>query len=155
MLAEQPRWCLLSMTGMGMCWGEPPRHCQLLRGSWHRPERYPTPRRTLWRPTDRVARRDPPYEPQPCHRLVSGESSAPTRAYRHLRKVELLGSMKGVVDFNKCTGLGICQSVSPDFFEVNDDGKLVVLNDDVTHDELQSVEEAVAECPTDALRIER
>jgi ferredoxin len=63
--------------------------------------------------------------------------------------------MKVTVDFTKCTGLGICESMAPNIFEVDDDGKLVLLKDDVTDDELQSVEEAVAGCPTEALRIER
>ncbi len=63
--------------------------------------------------------------------------------------------MKVTVDFTKCTGLGICESMAPNIFEVDDDGKLVLLRDDVTDDELQSVEEAVAGCPTEALRIER
>jgi ferredoxin len=63
--------------------------------------------------------------------------------------------MKVAVDFAKCTGLGICESMAPNIFEVDDDGKLVLLKDDVTDDELQSVEEAVAGCPTEALRIER
>jgi len=63
--------------------------------------------------------------------------------------------MKVVVDFNKCAGLGICESMAPDLFEVNDDGALVLLKEDITDDELQSVEEAVAGCPTEALRIER
>jgi ferredoxin len=63
--------------------------------------------------------------------------------------------MKVIVDFVKCTGLGICESMAPEFFEVNDDGELVLLKADITADELQSVEEAVAGCPTEALRIER
>ncbi len=63
--------------------------------------------------------------------------------------------MKVVVDFAKCTGLGICESVAPEFFEVNDEGTLELLKEDITDDELQSVEEAVAGCPTEALRIER
>ena len=63
--------------------------------------------------------------------------------------------MKVVVDFAKCTGLGICESVAPEFFEVNDEGALELLKEDITDDELQSVEEAVAGCPTEALRIER
>lgn len=63
--------------------------------------------------------------------------------------------MKVVVDYAKCTGLGICESVAPDFFEVNDEGKLEQLKQDISEDELQSVEEAVAGCPTGALRIER
>jgi len=63
--------------------------------------------------------------------------------------------MKCVVDYDKCTGLGICESLAPDFFEVNDDGDLVQLREDITDDELQAVEEAVAGCPTEALTIER
>ncbi len=57
------------------------------------------------------------------------------------------------VDFDKCTGLGICESLAPDFFEVNDDGGLLVLKEDIDDSELQEVEEAVNGCPTEALRI--
>ena len=63
--------------------------------------------------------------------------------------------MKVVVDFVKCTGLGICESMAPDFFEVDDGGDLVLVKEDITDAELQSVEEAVSGCPTEALRIER
>jgi ferredoxin len=63
--------------------------------------------------------------------------------------------MKVIVDFAKCTGLGICESIAPDLFEVNDNGELVLLRADIADDELESVEEAVAGCPTEALRIER
>ncbi|NRQ48407.1 ferredoxin [Aeromicrobium stalagmiti] len=61
--------------------------------------------------------------------------------------------MKVVVDFEKCTGLGICESMAPEFFEVNDDGELVLLKEDISDEELQAVEEAVASCPTEALLI--
>ncbi|WP_261376525.1 ferredoxin [Nocardioides sp. J9] len=57
------------------------------------------------------------------------------------------------VDFDRCTGLGICESLAPDFFEVNDAGDLILLKEDIGDDELQEVEEAVAGCPTEALRI--
>jgi ferredoxin len=63
--------------------------------------------------------------------------------------------MKCVVDYDKCTGLGICESLAPDFFEVNDDGDLIQLKHDISADELQAVEEAVAGCPTEALTIEQ
>ena len=59
------------------------------------------------------------------------------------------------VDFDKCTGLGICESLAPDYFEVDDDGDLVLLKADVSQDDLQGVEEAIAGCPTEALRIKR
>lgn len=63
--------------------------------------------------------------------------------------------MKVVVDHAKCTGLGICESIAPDVFEVDDAGDLVLLREDVGDDELQLVEDAVAGCPTEALRLER
>ncbi|MFA6576815.1 MAG: ferredoxin [Nocardioides sp.] len=63
--------------------------------------------------------------------------------------------MKIEVDFDKCTGLGICESLAPEHFEVNDDGDLVLLRDDVSDDDLQGIEEAVAGCPTEALRLLR
>ena len=62
--------------------------------------------------------------------------------------------MKVVVDFVKCAGLGFCESVAPAFFEVNDAGELRLRNEDISDDELQSVEKAVSGCPTEALRIE-
>lgn len=62
--------------------------------------------------------------------------------------------MKVLVDFGKCTGLGICESLAPGFFEVNDEGDLVLLKEDVTDEERQEIEEAVAGCPTEALRLE-
>ena len=63
--------------------------------------------------------------------------------------------MKIVVDWNKCTGLGICESLAPDVFEVNDAGELELKLEVIADDRLSEVEEAVAGCPTEALRIER
>lgn len=63
--------------------------------------------------------------------------------------------MKILVDYDKCTGLGICESLAPDHFEVNDDGDLVLLEEHVSDADIQAVEEACAGCPTEALRLER
>jgi ferredoxin len=71
----------------------------------------------------------------------------------HVREKEC--SMKVLVDYDKCTGLGICESLAPDFFEVNDEGDLVLLKDDISDHELGAIEEAVAGCPTEALRIQQ
>ncbi|GAA3390649.1 ferredoxin [Cryptosporangium minutisporangium] len=61
--------------------------------------------------------------------------------------------MKIVVDFEKCTGLGLCEAAAPDHFEIDDDGGLLVLADDVTPDQVDAVRAAVAGCPTLALRL--
>lgn len=62
-------------------------------------------------------------------------------------------AMKVCVDYDKCTGLGICESLSPEHFEVNVEGDLVLLKEDVSDDERQAVEEAVDGCPTEALSL--
>lgn len=64
-------------------------------------------------------------------------------------------TVKIVVDRARCTGLGICESLAPDHFEVNDDGELVLLDENVTDEQLREVEEAVRGCPTEALRLQR
>lgn len=61
--------------------------------------------------------------------------------------------MKIIVDRSKCTGLGICESLAPAHFEVDDDGVLVLLEENVTAADLQAVNEAIAGCPTEALKI--
>lgn len=62
--------------------------------------------------------------------------------------------MRIVLDESKCSSLGMCESIAPEHFEVGDDGALVLL--DATPDEsLRAlIQEAVAACPTAALRIE-
>ncbi|GAB6919628.1 hypothetical protein JCM9803A_00780 [Rhodococcus erythropolis] len=62
--------------------------------------------------------------------------------------------MKVIVDRSKCTGLGICESLAPAFFEVDDSGDLLMLKEDIEPEELAEIEEAVAGCPTEALKIE-
>lgn len=63
--------------------------------------------------------------------------------------------MKIIVDRSKCTGLGICESLAPEHFEVDDSGALVLLDEHVTSATLAGVEEAIAGCPTEALRLAR
>ncbi|MEU0466065.1 ferredoxin [Amycolatopsis sp. NPDC006131] len=62
--------------------------------------------------------------------------------------------MKITVDRNKCTALGICESLAPDLFEVQQDGSLVILNDRPDGGLCDAAREAVEGCPTEALSIE-
>ena len=62
--------------------------------------------------------------------------------------------MKIRVDYNRCTGLGICESLASDVFEINDDGELELKTDTVPDGQLADVEAAVEGCPTEALSIE-
>jgi ferredoxin len=61
--------------------------------------------------------------------------------------------MKILLDRGKCTGLGICESLSPDAFEVDDDGALVLKTEVVPDGKLAEIRAAVTGCPTEALRL--
>jgi ferredoxin len=61
---------------------------------------------------------------------------------------------KIVVDYDKCTGLGICESIAPDVFEVDDDGSLQLLEEAPDESRRGELQEAVDGCPTGALSIE-
>ncbi|HEX3786233.1 MAG TPA: ferredoxin [Pseudonocardiaceae bacterium] len=61
--------------------------------------------------------------------------------------------MKIIVDRGRCTGLGMCESVAPEVFEVNDEGELELANDTVPDGQLVLLEQAVACCPNEALRL--
>jgi ferredoxin len=61
--------------------------------------------------------------------------------------------MKIIFDTTKCVSLGLCESLAPDHFEVQDDGTLLVKADVVSDVDLRAVRDAVAACPTAALRL--
>ena len=62
--------------------------------------------------------------------------------------------MKIVVDFDRCASNGRCMEIAPELFEVRDDGYLYVLNEHPDESSRALVEEAVANCPTQAISIE-
>lgn len=62
--------------------------------------------------------------------------------------------MKIIVDKNKCTALGICESLAPDLFEVQEDGSLVILDEHPSGGLCDAAREAAEGCPTEAIRIE-
>lgn len=62
--------------------------------------------------------------------------------------------MRVCVDYDKCTGLGLCESLAPDFFEVDDDGSLHLLKEKGSEEQRAELNEAVRSCPTEALSIE-
>ncbi|GAA3161221.1 ferredoxin [Rhodococcus erythropolis] len=62
--------------------------------------------------------------------------------------------MKIIVDRGRCTGIGICESVSEDYFEVADDGSLILHKELVDDDDKNLVREAVRSCPAKALTLD-
>jgi ferredoxin len=59
-----------------------------------------------------------------------------------------------VVDRDLCQNHGQCVFAAPQVFELDDDGELVQLQDEVGEDLRANVEEAADVCPTQAITIE-
>ncbi|MGH9016635.1 MAG: ferredoxin [Acidimicrobiales bacterium] len=62
--------------------------------------------------------------------------------------------MRIIVDRDLCQGHGVCESEAPDVFSVSKKGVLSVVDESPAADMRPMVEQAVAFCPTKALRIE-
>jgi ferredoxin len=61
--------------------------------------------------------------------------------------------MRIVVDWDKCSGLGMCEAEAPDLFEVQEDGSLLVLEENPGEDQRKAAEAACSACPTEALSL--
>jgi len=57
------------------------------------------------------------------------------------------------VDRDLCVSSGMCESVAPALFEIDDDGELVVLQDVVPDALLADAQAAARACPTRALTV--
>jgi ferredoxin len=62
--------------------------------------------------------------------------------------------MQIFVDFETCESHGQCMAAAPEVFEVRDDLCLYVLNEHPGEELRAKVEEAVRQCPTQAIFIE-
>ena len=61
--------------------------------------------------------------------------------------------IKAYVDKDACISCGLCPSVCPEVFEMEDDGKAGVIADQVPEEFLESAKEAEDSCPTDAITV--
>ena len=60
-------------------------------------------------------------------------------------------SYKIVVDRVKCQGIGACVGAAPDVFEIDDEGKAIVINGAGSDDD--AILEAAEACPLDAISL--
>jgi ferredoxin len=59
------------------------------------------------------------------------------------------------LDRSKCVYLGVCESMSPKYFRLNDEGELELpAGEQVEDSDLDEVREAVLGCPTEALTLD-
>jgi ferredoxin len=61
--------------------------------------------------------------------------------------------MRVVVDLDKCTGHGICESIADDVFEVRDEGTVLIHENDRPKSDRERIQQAVTQCPAAALRL--
>lgn len=61
--------------------------------------------------------------------------------------------MRIVVEADKCIGGGQCVLASPDVFDQDDDGIVVVLEERPTRDSEESVKDAIEVCPARAIQL--
>ncbi len=62
--------------------------------------------------------------------------------------------MRVKVDQEKCHGHNRCVALSPDVFDVDDDGLAVVMLDSITAEQEKKVRRAELACPERAIKIE-
>lgn len=61
--------------------------------------------------------------------------------------------MKVKVDFDLCESNALCEALAPASFELDDDDFLQILDENVTDENRDDVERAVASCPKSAISI--
>ena len=62
--------------------------------------------------------------------------------------------MKAVVDKNTCIGCGLCPSICPEVFSMDDDGLAVAIDEEIDNSLIDLTKEAEESCPTDAITVE-
>ncbi len=62
--------------------------------------------------------------------------------------------MKPKIIADECIGDGICEEISPEVFELRDDGLAYVINENPDDSLKDKIDEAIEECPTSAIVME-
>lgn len=59
-----------------------------------------------------------------------------------------------LLDRDRCTGLGLCEALAEHIFQIQSDGTLAVVDQDIESGDVDAVRQACESCPTEALRLE-
>ncbi|MBA2414935.1 MAG: ferredoxin [Geodermatophilaceae bacterium] len=57
-------------------------------------------------------------------------------------------------DFETCQGYANCVMAAPEVYDIDDEGTVVLLKEEITDEERAKVDEAVNSCPVSALSVE-
>jgi ferredoxin len=57
-------------------------------------------------------------------------------------------------DFGACQGYANCVDAAPQVYDIDDDGVVVLVREEITEEERPRIEEAARSCPVNALTIE-
>jgi ferredoxin len=61
---------------------------------------------------------------------------------------------KLIANLDTCQGYANCVAAAPDIFDIDDDGKVVLLEHTIAEADRERVEQAVRSCPVGALSLE-
>lgn len=62
--------------------------------------------------------------------------------------------MKGFVDKDTCIGCGLCPTICPEIYEMDDDGKAKAVDKEIPAEFVESAKDAADQCPVDAIKVE-
>ncbi|AZZ81055.1 ferredoxin [Gordonia westfalica] len=62
--------------------------------------------------------------------------------------------MRIKADFDLCESNAICVGMAPDFFDLDDDDYLVILQEEIPADRVEELRQVAANCPKSALSVE-
>ena len=57
-------------------------------------------------------------------------------------------------DFGACQGYANCVDAAPQVYDIDDDGVVVLIREEITEEKRPRIEEAARSCPVNALTIE-
>ncbi|MFZ5354081.1 MAG: ferredoxin [Bacillota bacterium] len=63
--------------------------------------------------------------------------------------------MKAAVDKDACIGCGLCEAVCPKVFKMTDEGVAEAIEGELSEEVKEKAEEAKAQCPVEAISIEK
>ncbi|QZH61239.1 ferredoxin [Mycolicibacterium farcinogenes] len=61
--------------------------------------------------------------------------------------------MRVDVDRNRCEGHAMCEAIAPTVFSVDDDGDLLILQEEIAEGDAADVKSAALGCPVAALKL--